>query len=404
MSDVKTDEKIVDDLLERGIENIIPSRDLLRQRLLSGERLKIYFGIDPTAERIHLGHAFNLRKLQTMVELGHEVTFLIGSFTALVGDTSDKNDERPLLSEDDIKANFASYQKQAEAFLDFERVNLAFNHEWLSDLSLKTTLEIAGNFSLNDFVSRELIKKRLDDGKRVGLVETFYPLLQGYDSYHLKTDIQFGATDQTFNMQAGRSLIKKLDDRESFVVASGYLSGTDGRKMSKSWGNAIWLDDPAEEVFGKVMRISDESIEEYFWLGTNLPAEEIKGHISSLADGHEHPMEVKKVLARTITGELCGSDSVEAAESNFVSTTQQKEAGESTLRLNYHDGLNTALDLLPLLQENSLVESNSEARRLFEQGAIRVNDRVVKLEDELNLNDGENQIRVGKRRYLIIDK
>lgn len=404
MTDANDKQAIIQDLLTRGVENVIPSDDELRDALQSDKVLNVYFGIDPTAVHIHLGHAFNLRKLQQLVELGHNVTFLIGDFTARVGDTSDKNDERPQLSPEQISQNVSTFQNQASKFLDFSKVKIAHNSEWLSKLTLQDVMETASEFSVNDFVSRELIRKRLDDGKRVGLIETLYPLMQGYDSYHLQTDLQLGATDQTFNMQAGRTLIKRRLDKESFVLASGYLPGTDGRKMSKSWGNAIWLDDTPEDVFGKVMRIADDLLEDYFVIGTNLPLDFIKEIMSQLEQGDRHPMEVKKQLARQITKELCGEEAVADAEAHFVSATQQKEATEDAPSVKLSDvSLTSGEELLDLLLKHGLVPSKSQGRRLFEQDAIRLNETSIAIDEQLDFNPGTNQIRVGKRRYLVVE-
>ncbi|MBU1457162.1 tyrosine--tRNA ligase, partial [Patescibacteria group bacterium] len=269
------DKDKIKDLIERCVENVIPSKKELGELLLSGKKLNIYFGIDPTGIKIHLGHAMPLRKLQLLSDLGHKVTFLIGDFTATIGDTSDKEGERPVLTREEIEKNFATYKKQAEKVLDFTNIEVKFNSEWLKKLTFGEVLFLAGHFSVNDFVSRELIRKRLDEGKRVSLPEVLYPLMQGYDSYHLNTDIQLGGTDQTFNMQAGRKLNKVLGKKESFIIANGFLLGTDGRKMSKTWGNAIWLDDKPEEIYGKVMSIKDELIIEYFKFGTSVSLGEI---------------------------------------------------------------------------------------------------------------------------------
>ena len=250
---------IIDDILTRGVANIIPSKKELEKALKSNKKLNIYLGIDPTATRIHLGHAFPLRKLQKLSELGHHVAFIIGDFTARVGDTSDKEGERPVLTPKEIKANFSTYKKQAEKFLDFSKIDIRYNSEWLSKLTLTEVIELLKHFSVGDFISRELIRKRIDSGKRVALQEMIYPVMQGYDSLHLKTDLQLGGTDQTFNMQAGRTLIKNIDKRPSFVLTNNFLTGTDGRKMSKSWGNAIWIEDKPKNVYGKIMSISDSS-------------------------------------------------------------------------------------------------------------------------------------------------
>lgn len=389
---------IITDLLARGVENIIPSHQDLERLLASDKTINCYLGIDPTATRIHLGHAFSLRKLQHMVDLGHNVTFLIGSYTALVGDTSDKNDERPMLTLAQIEENIAQYKDLASKFLDFDKVNLVHNGDWLSKLSFKDVLELASNFSVNDFTSRELIRKRLDAGKRVSLPETLYPLMQGYDSYHLDTDIQFGGTDQTFNMQAGRTLNKRLRNKESFIVATGFLPGTDGRKMSKSWGNAIWLDDPAEEVFGKVMRVSDEVVHDYFVYGTSMPLDQISEHEAKLQQAD--PMELKKVLARQIVSELCGDNNVEAAEHHFVDTVQNKQASDDAIVATVTQATVTVQELTDVLILHNLVKSKSEARRLFEQKAVRFNDVPVSVDDSITLTGKDDVLRVGKRRFI----
>src|SRR3989344_706007 len=268
-------DELIESLLTRGVENIIPNKEDLERLLYSDRKLNVYLGIDPTATKIHLGHAFPLRKLQILADLGHNVTFLIGDFTTKVGDTSDKDSERPVLTDEQITENFQTYKRQAAKLLDFTKVQVHHNSEWLSKLNFGDVLKLTQSFSLNDFISRELIKKRLTEGKRVSLPEVLYPIMQGYDSYILDTDIQLGGTDQTFNMQAGRTLVKNLRNKESYVITNGFLPGTDGRKMSKSWGNAIWVEDTPEEMFGKVMSIKDDLIIQYFTLATNLPISQI---------------------------------------------------------------------------------------------------------------------------------
>ncbi len=206
-----------DELLTRGVANIIPGKKELTELLSSGKKLNIYLGIDATATQIHLGHAVVLGKLQKFAQLGHNVTFLIGDFTALIGDTSDKDSERPILTPEQIEENFKTYKKQAEKILDFSKVTVRRNSEWLNKLTYKEIVKLSQSFSLNDFISRELIRKRLDERKNIGIAETQYPMMQGYDSYFLDTDLQIGGTDQTFNMQAGRTLQKKWRNKESFV-------------------------------------------------------------------------------------------------------------------------------------------------------------------------------------------
>lgn len=391
--------ELIDALVTRGVENIIPDRSKLLELLNSGKTLNVYMGIDPTATRIHLGHAFGLRKLQIMADLGHKVTFLIGDFTAKIGDTSDKETERPVLTDEEIKVNFETYKRQAEKFLDFSLVNVVHNSEWLSKLNFGDILGVAKNFSLNDFISRELIKKRLTKGERVSLPETIYPLMQGYDSYHLDTDIQFGGTDQTFNMQAGRTLQKNLRNKDTFVVANGFLPGTDGRKMSKSWGNAVWIEDSPEDVYGKIMSIADEVILTYYEMGTNAKKEVIE-EVKTRLEQKENPMILKKELAKLVVEELHGFMAVKQAEDHFQKTVVDKTAGEETKEVKVEFPLAVMggeNSLMAVLLDNRLVSSNSEFKILLSEGAIYL-DEVRLVREQTILKPGV--VRVGKRKYL----
>jgi tyrosyl-tRNA synthetase len=395
------DKDKINDLVERCVENVIPSGEKLKELLLSDKKLNIYLGIDPTGIKIHLGHAVALRKLQLLSELGHKVTFLIGDFTATIGDTSDKESERPVLTREEIEKNFATYKKQAEKVLDFTNIEVKFNSEWLSKLTFGDVLFLAGNFSVNDFTSRELVRKRLDEGKRVSLPETLYPLMQGYDSYHLDTDIQLGGTDQTFNMQAGRKLLKALSKKESFIIANGFLPGTDGRKMSKTWGNAIWLDDAPEEIYGKIMSIKDELILEYFEFGTNMPLDEIE-EVKRELEKSDNPMEIKKRLAEKIIEELYSKkESVKAGE-YFKKTVQQGQAGDDVVVVSVGKKSLDVDELMEIVVNEGLVKSKSQFRRLLEQGAVYVGEKRL-VGNEIQLIK-EVVVRVGKRRYLRLVK
>lgn len=391
--------ELIESLVTRGVENIIPGKEKLVEILSSGKILNVYMGIDPTATRIHLGHAFGLRKLQIMSELGHKVTFLIGDFTAKIGDTSDKETERPILTDEEIKVNFETYKRQAEKFLDFSTVTVVHNSDWLAKLNFGDILGIAKNFSLNDFISRELIKKRLTKGERVSLPEMIYPLMQGYDSYFLDTDIQFGGTDQTFNMQAGRTLQKNLRDKDTVVVANGFLPGTDGRKMSKSWGNAVWIEDSPEDIYGKIMSIADEVILTYYEMGTNAPVaviEEVKERLAQ----KENPMILKKELAKLVVEEMHGFMAVKQAEDHFQKTVIDKTAGEETKEVKVEYPLAVMggeNSLMSVLLDNRLVSSNSEFKILLSEGAIYL-DEVRLVREQTILAPGV--VRVGKRKYL----
>lgn len=387
----------LDDVLSRGVANVISSKQNLEKALLDGRKLNIYLGIDPTSTRIHLGHAVSLRKLQKFATLGHNVMFLIGDFTALIGDTSDKESERPVLTIKEIEENFKTYKKQAEKIIDFSKVKVVHNSKWLSKLSFKDIVELTQKFSLNDFISRELIKKRLTDGKSVRLDETLYPLMQGYDSYFLDTDLQVGGTDQTFNMQAGRTLQRLLRNKESFVLSTNFLTGTDGRKMSKSWGNAIWLDDTPQDMYGKVMSVKDDLIIEYFTLATNVPLKKIKEYEQEISDGG-NPIEIKKTLARTIVTELYSEKDAQKAQENFEKTVQQGQLPEDmpTVSLNP----DTHLEISELLVTLGLATSRTDAKRLVEQGAVYVNTEQISKPNEEIIPEDNMIVKAGKRNFI----
>src|SRR3990172_11573092 len=333
----------VEELLTKGVENIIPGKKELAGKLQNNKKLNVYFGIDPTSTKIHLGHAVSLRKLQAFAKNGHNVTFLIGDFNALIGDTSDKDSARPALTKEEIEENFKTYKKQAEKILDFSKVKIKYNSEWLKKLTYEDILKLMHHFSAGDFLGRELVKKRLSENKRVGLHELLYPVTQGYDSLVLNTDLQIGGTDQTFNMQAGRTLIKDIRHKESFVLSTPILEGADGRKMSKSWGNAIWLDDNPTDMYAKVMAINDDLIIKYFTLATNLPLDKISDYEKKLKK--ENPINIKKELAFQIVKELHNEKLANEAQKNFEKTVQNKKSPDNILQISV-DGSVTASDVL----------------------------------------------------------
>lgn len=385
----------IDEILTRGVENIIPGKKQIEKLLRSGKKLNIYLGIDPTATHIHLGNAVAIRKLQKFVELGHNVTFLIGDFTALIGDTSDKDNERSILTTSQIKENFKDYKAQAEKILDFSKVTLKYNSEWLSKLSFEDIVKLCQHFSAGDFTSRELIRKRLDEGKKVGLHELLYPVMQGYDSYLMDTDIQIGGADQTFNMQAGRILQKDLRNKDSTVLVTGYLEGTDGRKMSKSWGNAIWLDDEPNEMFGKVMSVKDDLILQYLTLATNLPIEQISQISQELSSG-KNPMLAKKTLAHQIVKELHSENEANQAEQQFEQTFQKKDLSDSNIPET--KAPKTALNSEDLVAEFGLV-TKTEAKRLLNQNAIELNGEALKKGSGVKIETGDI-LKIGKKKFL----
>lgn len=390
----------VDELLTRGVANVIPGKEELKKALNSGKKLNIYSGFDATAPRLTLGHTVPFRKLQALADLGHYVTFLIGDFTTLIGDNSDKEAERPALTVEEINKNFKTYKEQAGKVLDFSKVQTKFNSEWLNKLSFADVVALCQNFSVGDFISRELIKKRLSEGKRVGLHELLYPVMQGYDHYYMDADLQIGATEQTFNMQAGRTLQKLNRNKESFVMTLDLLEGTDGRKMSKSWGNAIWLDDAPEDMYAKVMAIRDDLIVQYFTLATSLSVDAVLRIEKDLQDG-KPPMPIKFLLAYTVVEELHNKEKAEFAQEQFNKRVQKKEMPTEIPEITVDmDG--TVLDVLV---ESGLAASKSDAKRLVEQGGVEIdNERITdgNLTFETLAKNDETIIQVGKRKFVKI--
>lgn len=391
----------IEELLTRGVENIIPNKEKLRALLIGGGKLNIYLGIDPTATNIHIGHAVALRKLQAFAELGHNVTFLIGDFTALIGDTSDKESERPVLTSEQIEKNFQTYKEQAQKILDFSKVKVRHNSEWLRKLAFEDIIKLAYHFSAGDFYSRELIKKRLTEGAHVGLHEVLYPVMQGYDSYFMDTDVQLGGTDQTFNMQAGRILQKDLRKKESFIIANGFLEGTDGKKMSKTWDNAIWLTDDPNEMFGKVMSLRDELIVEYFTLATGVSMEEIED-VRKRLTAKENPMTVKIELAHRMVTELHSKTLADAAQRDFGVRFQKGELTQAKLPTIALPSLSAPTSLSTTLVDAGIAESRSKAKQLITQHAVHLNDALMINETlDRKLKRGDI-IKAGKKAVRLV--
>lgn len=387
----------LEELLTRGTANIIPNKEELKKVLSSGKKLNVYLGIDPTSTKIHLGHGVILRKLNELAELGHNVIFLIGDYTALVGDTSDKNKERPVLTSEQIAQNFQTYKEQAQKILDFSKIKVRFNSEWLSKLDPKKFIKLCVQFSLNDFISRELIRNRLDAKTRVGLHEVLYPALQGYDSYFLDTDIQIGGTDQTFNMQAGRTLQKLWRNKESFILSTEFLTGADGRKMSKSWGNAIWLGDNPQDMYAKVMAINDDLIDQYFVLGTNESLEKIE----KIKSG-KNPMNIKKELAKIIVGELHSEKDAIKAQENFEKTVQQGKKPSEIPTFKWVSANASGPSISHALFDTGLVRTISEGKRVTVQGGTAINDHIINDPNTSYIPNEGDILRVGKRKFVKI--
>jgi tyrosyl-tRNA synthetase len=376
----------------------------LRERLLEAQRegrpLRVYCGYDPTSTDLHLGHTITMRKLRQFQDLGHEVTFLIGSYTALVGDPSDKNKARPILTEEQVAANARTYAEQAFRVLDREKTIIRYNGEWLSKLTLLDLIRLGQNFTVQQFLARENFAKRFEAGEPIFLHETFYALMQGYDAVAMHTDVQVGGTDQLFNIiVAGRKLQEALGQKPLVGIIVGILPGTDGvQRMSKSTGNVIPINTTAEDMYGKVMSIPDFAMGTYYRLVTRFTPQQIAEIEQAVANGSLHPRDAKMKLAFEITSIFYGDEAAKEAEQAFIKTFQQKEVPDEMPEYTLQEG-QTVLDVLLTTQ---LASSKSEARRLLEQKGVRLDGETLERGDVPFPHPGV--LQVGKRRFLRVKK
>ena len=372
----------------------------LRERLVEAQKegrpLRVYCGFDPTHVDLHLGHTIPMRKMRQFQDLGHEVTFLIGSYTALVGDPSDKNKARPVLTEEQVTENAKTYTDQAFRVLDREKTRVRYNGEWLSKLSLVDLIRLGQNFTVQQFMARENFSKRLESGEPIYLHETFYALMQGYDAVVQETDVQIGGTDQLFNIiVAGRKLQEALGQKPLVGVICGILPGTDGnQRMSKSTGNIVPINSGAEDMYGKVMSVPDFAMGTYSRLVSRWTPAEIDEMEKALKDGKLHPRDAKMKLAREIVSIFYSEDEALAAEEAFVRLFQQKETPDEMPEYEMPAGA-TVLDVL---MGAGLVSSKSEARRMIDQKGVRLDGETLERGDEAFPHPGV--LQVGKRRFV----
>jgi tyrosyl-tRNA synthetase len=372
----------------------------LRQRLLDAQKegrpLRVYCGYDPTSTDLHLGHTITMRKLRQFQDLGHEVTFLIGSYTALVGDPSDKNKARPILTEEQVAENARTYAEQAFRVLDREKTKVRYNGEWLSELSLVDLIRLGQNFTVQQFLARENFANRLEKGEAIYLHETFYALMQGYDAVAMQTDVQVGGTDQLFNIiVAGRKLQEALGQKPLVGIITGILPGTDGvQRMSKSTGNVVPINTGAGDMYGKLMSIPDFAMGKYMRLATRWSPHEIDAIEKDLETGKLHPRDAKMSLAREIVTVFYGEAEAKSAEEVFVKTFQQKEFPDEIPEYEMESG-QTVLDVI---LSAKLASSKSEARRLIDQKGVRLDGEVLERGDVPFPHPGV--LQVGKRKFL----
>lgn len=379
----------IEELLTRGVEEVI-DREHLRKNLLTGKKLRVKLGIDPTSPNIHLGRAGALWKLRAFQDLGHKVIFIVGDFTGIIGDTSDKDSERPMLSEAEVKKNIKTYFAQAGKIIDVKKAEMRYNSKWLKKLGFLEIGRMASAFGLHEFESRENIRNRLKTGKRVSLRELLYPIMQGYDSVAVKADVEIGGTDQRFNLLAGRTVQPLYGQAPQDILTRTLIEGTDGRKMSSSWGNTINIVDSPQEMFGKTMSMPDTLMEKYFVLATNLPMDEIH-EIKKMIN----PRDQKARLAFEIVKMYHGEKEAKKAREDFDKTFSQKEWPLDAKKMKLGQ-----MPILDLLVAGELAESKSEAKRLVGQGAVKIDGVVEKDWQKVITPATGMKIQVGPRRFL----
>lgn len=387
---IDTTEAKIDELLSRGVDEVI-QKESLKKKLLSGKKLRIKLGIDPTSANLHLGRSIPLLKLRDFQELGHQVVLIVGDFTGIIGDTSDKDSERPMLTKDVIEENKKTYYEQVAKILDMDAVEFRYNSEWLEKLTYREIGEHADLFSVSDFIARDNIKRRLDGGKRVSLREVLYPLMQGYDSVAVEADVELGGTDQRFNLLAGRTLQPHFKQEAQDILMTPLINGTDGRKMSSSWGNTINLMAEPSDMYGKVMSMNDSEILTYFTMCTRVSLSEITDIKKELESG-TNPRDIKMKLAQEITKMYHSAGAADTAQNSFIETFQKGNIPEEVIEIKP--------DYIEALLKTEIVASKAELRRLLEAGGVRDAESGEKLSEFPTSVDTPKVLKIGKRRFV----
>ncbi|MFH1522712.1 MAG: tyrosine--tRNA ligase [Patescibacteria group bacterium] len=401
MGKIITDKKRIEEVLTRGVEEVYPSKKELEKVLLSGKRIRLYCGFDPSAPSLHIGNAIQINKLAQFQELGHEVIFLIGDFTGMIGDPTDKTAARKTMTRKEVLENSKNYQKQASAYLKFTGNNPAkvmHNSKWNDKLSFKDLIELSANFTVQQMLVRDMFQERMKAGKPIHLHEFLYPLAQAYDSVAMEVDLEVGGNDQMFNMMCGRDLIRAVKNKEKFVLTTKLLVDPTGKKMGKTEGNIVNLDETLENMYGQVMSWPDEVIGIGFELCTRVPMEEALDIKKKLKIGKVNPRDLKMKLAYEITKINYGEKKAAEAQENFVKTVQKKEAPDEIVecRLSSVDW-----NIVDLLAEVKLVNSKGEARRLIEQSGVKIDGKVVKdIKKKVILDNKGVLLQRGKRHYV----
>ena len=389
-----------EDLLNRGVEDIIVREDFLK-KLDSGKSLRLKMGFDPSAPDIHLGHVVGLRKLRQLQELGHKVILIVGDWTAQIGDPSGRSQTRKMLSSEEVNANAQTYLDQFFKIVDRDQTEIRLQSEWFGPFNLSNVIELTSKFTVAQILARDDFAKRFSDNHPIAITELLYPLLQAYDSVAIESDVEFGGSDQRFNLLVGRELQQNqgMEPQQCFIMP--LLPGTDGtQKMSKSLNNYIGINETGREIYGKIMSIPDTLISRYFeWL-TDKPTDQVLEIQNALSNGSANPMELKKEVAHTIVREFYSLDMAKEAESFFTKTVQNRETPDDIDHFILPDDAESeTLRLSNILVESGLTSSAGEARRLIDQNAIKLDGTTIT--KNLSMKElGRGVLKVGRRRYL----
>lgn len=384
----------IESILNRGTEDII-DRQHIQSRLQSGDTLRVKLGIDPTAPALHLGRAIPLRKLREFQDLGHTAVLIIGDFTATIGDPSDKLSKRPMLTREDVRKNMEHYLEQLGKIIDISKAEVHYNSEWLATMSAEELIGLAEAFSMQQILARRNFKDRIDSGQDVSVREALYPILQGYDSVVVKADIELGGFDQLFNLMAGRVMQKYHRVPEQDIITTQMLEGTDGRKMSASWGNVITIVDTPRDMFGKIMALRDDLITKYFLLCTSAGDDYIQDAESRMKEGTLNPRDAKLDLAEHIVALYHSAEDAEKEREYFISTFSKKTLPEEI------DSISIERESVwgDFLVQHNFVTSKSEAKRLIEGGGVEVDgERVLHAQDAVR----EGVVKIGKSKFVKI--
>ena len=389
------------DELRRGAEEIL-REDEFEERLETGRPLRIKVGFDPTAPDLHLGHTVLLNKMSQFQALGHEIIFLIGDFTGMIGDPSGKSATRPPLTPEEVSANAKTYEEQVYKILDPERTRLEFNSKWMSSLSAEELIQLAARHTVARMLERDDFQKRYKSGKAIAIHEFLYPLVQGYDSVALEADVELGGTDQKFNLLVGRQLQQAYGQPPQVVLTMPLLEGLDGvNKMSKSLDNYIGITEPARDMFGKLMSVSDKLMWRYFELLSFRPLDEIEGFKNQAAAG-ENPRDIKYLLAEEIVTRFHGQDAADKARQDFIARHRHHGVPDQMDEYELHS-VEPSLGIAHILRDSGLTSSTSEAIRMIKQGAVRIdNERVSDPKTAIAVDGASRVYQVGKRKFARI--